>query len=48
MIKKRKLRVAIIGGGLAGLTVAWELVKTNHDVVVFEKEAQIGGLARSF
>ncbi len=30
--------VAIIGGGLAGLTLAIQLAKKNHSVILFEKE----------
>jgi len=38
-------RVAIIGGGVAGLTCA-RLLKDRADVTVFEKEATPGGLIR--
>jgi glutamate synthase (NADPH/NADH) small chain len=37
-------RVAVIGGGPAGLGCAAELAQLGHDVVVFEKKAQAGGL----
>ncbi len=37
-------RVAVVGGGLAGLCVANMLV--GHEVVVFEKESKPGGLMR--
>jgi protoporphyrinogen/coproporphyrinogen III oxidase len=36
-------RVAVIGGGLSGLTAAHVLVKAQHDVVVLEAEARFGG-----
>lgn len=36
-------RIAIIGAGISGLTVA-QLLKKRHEVVVFEKEATPGGL----
>jgi protoporphyrinogen oxidase len=42
------LRVAVIGGGVAGLTAAYELSKDGQDVVLFEKEKELGGLASSF
>jgi len=42
------LKVAVIGGGVAGLTAAYELSKTGQDVVLFEKEKELGGLASSF
>ena len=35
--------VAVIGGGVAGLTAAWELVRQGHDVTVFESDAKMGG-----
>src|ERR1035438_9663850 len=37
-------RVAVIGGGPAGLGCAAELAQLGHQVVVFEKQAQAGGL----
>ena len=37
------MKVAIIGAGLAGLTVARQLLKLNADVIVFEKSRGLGG-----
>ncbi len=37
------MKVAVIGGGIAGLTCAWELHKAGVDVEVFEREANMGG-----
>lgn len=35
--------VAVIGGGAAGLTAAWELVRQGHTVTVYEADAKMGG-----
>ena len=39
--------VLIIGAGPAGLTAAYELSKSQKNVVVIEKKAQVGGLAET-
>jgi oxygen-dependent protoporphyrinogen oxidase len=40
-------RIAIIGGGLTGLTAAWRLHTRGHRVRLFEAEARFGGAVRS-
>jgi len=40
--------IAIIGGGITGLTAAYTLTKQGHHVTVFEKEDHLGGLAGGF
>ena len=42
------MKIGIIGGGVAGLTAAYELAKQGHEVAVFEKEADLGGQATTF
>ena len=42
------MRVAILGGGIAGLTAAHELAKAGHTVTVYEAAPQAGGLASGF
>jgi protoporphyrinogen oxidase len=40
--------VVILGGGLAGLSCGYELVKAGHKVTILEREEHIGGMASSF
>jgi protoporphyrinogen oxidase len=42
-----KPSVGIIGGGLLGLTAAYRLAKAGVSVSVYERDAQLGGLAGS-
>jgi len=42
------MNIAVIGGGLTGLTTAYELLKKGHRVTVFEKEKTLGGLTGGF
>ncbi len=44
----KALRVAIIGGGAAGLSAGYELSKRGVSVELFERDAALGGLAGSF
>ena len=39
------MNVAILGGGLTGLTAAHELVSAGHTITLFEKNPRLGGLA---
>ncbi|KAI0989667.1 hypothetical protein GJ496_003864 [Pomphorhynchus laevis] len=39
-------RVSIVGSGPAGLAAASQLNKAGHDVVIYEQEAEVGGLLR--
>jgi glutamate synthase (NADPH/NADH) small chain len=43
---KTKGRIAIIGSGPAGITIAFELSKKDYDVTIFEGHDQIGGIMR--
>jgi len=45
--RNSRKRVIILGGGLAGLSSAYELSKKNYEVIVLEKMDGIGGLART-
>ncbi len=39
-------KVAVVGGGPAGMAAAQQLARAGHDVTVFEKNDRIGGLLR--
>jgi uncharacterized protein with NAD-binding domain and iron-sulfur cluster len=39
--------VAVLGGGIAGLTAAHELAERDYDVTVYEAKDRVGGKARS-
>jgi 2,4-dienoyl-CoA reductase-like NADH-dependent reductase (Old Yellow Enzyme family)/thioredoxin reductase len=41
---KRKKKVVVVGGGPAGLEAARTLADRGHEVVLFEKSPQLGGL----
>ena len=41
-------RVAVVGGGLAGITTALELADAGRDVVLLESRPKLGGLTHSF
>ncbi len=42
-LPKKDKRVAVVGGGLSGLTAAFDLAKKGFGVVVFEKGPLLGG-----
>jgi NADPH-dependent glutamate synthase beta subunit-like oxidoreductase len=39
-------KVAVIGGGPAGLSVAYQLARKGHDVTIFDERAELGGMMR--
>ena len=39
----RPIRVAIVGGGIAGLTAAWHLIKRGFEVRLYEERICLGG-----
>lgn len=38
----------VLGGGIAGLATAYELLKRGHRVRLIERSSEVGGLARTF
>jgi protoporphyrinogen oxidase len=40
-------KAVIMGGGPAGLTAAYQLIKEHYDPIVFEKLDKVGGIART-
>jgi protoporphyrinogen oxidase len=43
-----KLKIGIIGAGVAGIAAAWDLGGAGHDVTVFEAGDEVGGLSAGF
>jgi len=41
-------RVAVIGGGIAGLTAAYRLARNGHHVILWEQSETLGGQAAAF
>ena len=42
------MRVAVVGGGVAGLTASYRLMQAGHEVALFEASPALGGLVRTF
>lgn len=42
------MKIAIVGAGFTGLSAAFELLEKGHEVVIFEKDSNPGGLAVGF
>src|SRR5207247_3692210 len=41
------MRVAVVGGGLAGLAASLELVDAGHDVTLYEARPTLGGAVQT-
>ncbi|MGB7541585.1 MAG: NAD(P)-binding protein [Burkholderiales bacterium] len=39
-------KVAVIGGGPAGLSAAYQLARKGHEVTIFDEHAELGGMMR--
>jgi|GEM_PF-174563 len=44
---RQRKSVAVLGGGIGGLSAAHELAKRGYDVTVYETSSEVGGKARS-
>ena len=42
------MKIGVVGGGLTGLTAAYELAKKGHQVLLWEKAPYLGGQASTF
>ena len=40
--------IAVIGAGVGGLAAAYDLIKSGHQVTIYEQESRPGGLAAGF
>jgi protoporphyrinogen oxidase len=40
-------KIIIMGGGPSGLAAGLELIKNGHEVIIFEADAQVGGISRT-
>ena len=43
--KASQKRILVVGGGMSGLTAAFEAAEAGYEVVIVEKQAQLGGWA---
>ena len=41
-------KIAVVGAGPAGLTAAYKIAQSGHDVTLFEASGAVGGMAKSF
>jgi hypothetical protein len=41
-------KIIIIGGGISGLTAAFELVEQGYEIIIIERNNIVGGLARTY
>ncbi len=42
------MKIGIIGAGATGMAAAWDLTRAGHEVMLFESESRVGGLAGGF
>ncbi len=42
------MKVAVIGGGVAGMTTSYRLMQQGHEVALYGASPFLGGLVRTF
>src|SRR5690606_25034657 len=47
-MSERRLKIGIVGAGVAGLAAAYDLLNHGHDVTLYEAADHTGGLAAGF
>lgn len=45
---KKDVNVCIIGGGVAGITCAYQLLRKGFNVTIFDKENNLGGIVKNY
>jgi zeta-carotene desaturase len=48
VVSKSKLKIAVVGAGLAGMVAAMDLVDAGHEVELFELRPFVGGKVSSW
>lgn len=46
-LRRDARRIAIVGGGPAGLAAAYEIARAGHQATIYEHESQLGGVLRT-
>ena len=46
-LRKKNVDILIVGGGLSGLLAAKKLAGTNKDVLLIERENELGGILKN-
>ena len=42
------MKIGVVGAGPSGLTIAYELLKSGHEVTLIERDQRVGGLSKSY
>lgn len=47
-VRKKRKRIVIVGAGMSGITAGAYITREGHELLIFEKSSQAGGLVGSF